>query len=630
MNRAYGTLEFRAVDDEQRIIEGVASTNAVDDYGTILEPKGAQYAVPFPLLWQHQSDTPVGEVFDVKVTGKQIRIRARLANITEPGGLKDDVDRAWQAVKYGLVKGFSVGFKPVETAGGTSGTDPLRFVRWILRELSLVTLPANTEATIQAVRSADQAHFAASGDHQPGVSGAPVPNPRRGTMTAQEQAQQREERRAAVIARQAALMAGASADSRDLNETENTEYEALTAEIATIDRDLPRLRTLAEQAARTAVAVPATPVAPGQQPNPAAAPIVRTAAQRDQGIGFARYAMSLLACNGNRFEAAEYARQAFGDTATEVVTALKQRAAVAPGTTVHATFASPLVQTTFLDDFLEMLRPATLIGRIPNLRRVPFNVSMPSQTGGGTYKWVGEGKPKPLTNMAFGSVTLGMAKAAGIIVITEELARSSSPSAQEAVRDELLAGIPQFLDGQFIDPAVAAVANVNPASITNGVAGTAASGTTEAAARADLRALLGGFSSGNFGLNGVVLLMSESVAFTLGTLVNAVGEPAFPGITAVGGNILGIPVVTSNAVGTQIVAVHAPSILLADEGGVEIDISREASLQMDNAPTDPVDATTVMVSLWQHNLVGLRAERFINWAKARADAVRRIHTVAYA
>lgn len=634
MERIYGTLELRAVDEDQRIIEGIASTNAIDDYGTILEPKGASYAVPFPLLWQHRSDTPVGEVFDVKVTAKQIKIRARLAKIVEPGALKDDVDRAWQAVKYGLVKGLSVGFMPTETAPRDDYNQPIRYLAWVLRELSLVTLPANTEATISAVRSADAPFVAASGDH-PGVPGSrrttTTPNPR-GTMTIQEQIAARRARSVAALERCNALTATVATEERDMTAEEQAEFDAAQMTITGEAADVQRLTTLDEQNRRTLAPLPATPAAAGQRPVSrgavGVAPVVTgvQSAAAGKGIQFARQAMALAACNGNRSEAAEYARNVFGDEDV----AVHIRAAIAPGTTAGTTFAAPLVQTNYLDDFLELLRPKTIIGNIPNLRHVPFNISMPSQTGGGTYKWVGENKPKPLTNMAFGSVSLGMAKASGIIVITEELVRSSSPSAQEAVRDELLVGIPAFLDGQFVDPTIAAVANVNPASITNGVAGTAASGTTEAAAKADLRALLAGFASGNYSLAGVVLIMSESVAFILSTIENAVGDKAFPNLTAMGGNISGIPVVTSNAVGTQIIAVHAPSILVADEGGVEIDISREATLQMDSAPDDPTTASTVMVSLWQQNLVGLRGERFINWAKARSDAVRRIHTVAYA
>jgi len=49
-------------------------------------------------------------------------------------------------------------------------------------------------------------------------------------------------------------------------------------------------------------------------------------------------------------------------------------------------------------------------------------------------------------------------------------------------------------------------------------------------------------------------------------------------------------------------------------------------VQMDSAPMNPPDATVVYTSFWQANLVGLRAERFINWKVARAGAVQ--YTVA--
>lgn len=620
MDRAYAILEFRSVNDEQRIIEGIASTDMMDDYDSILDPAGARYSLPLPLLWQHDRESPVGEVTSAEVVGGQIRVRAQIRKIDEPGAFKDLTDKAWQGVRYRLVKGFSVGFLPIKTVKN-------RFTEWAWRELSLVTLPANSQATINSIRSS----FAASGDRgstNPGVSG-PTNNPRHGKMTIQEQITQHENSRAAKVARQSALMETAGTEGTTLDETQAEEYDTLTREVDAIDGHLTRLSSLkrANESAAVPVGTPKK-IDEGSQ-NRGGIPVVRTRPNTEPGIGFARYVMSLVAAKGVRSEAAEYARAAWGDAGEEI--ALHHRAAIAPGTTQNATFASPLVPTTFLNDFLELLRPATLIGRIPGLRRVPFNISMPSQTAGGTYKWVGEGKYKPVTNLQVAAVTLGTAKASGIIVITEELARSSAPSAQEVVRQELINGITGFLDVQFIDPAVAAVANQNPASITNGVAGTVASGTAEANARADVKALLSGFVTANLGLSGVVLLMNEAVAFKLAATVNSVGQLAFPGMTATGGTLLGIPVVTSNAITAAIgiIAVHAPSILLADEGGVEIDVSREASLQMDSAPTDPPVDATVHVNLWQANLVAMRCERFINWGKARAGAVDRIHTVAY-
>ena len=51
---------------------------------------------------------------------------------------------------------------------------------------------------------------------------------------------------------------------------------------------------------------------------------------------------------------------------------------------------------------------------------------------------------------------------------------------------------------------------------------------------------------------------------------------------------------------------------------------------MDSAPDSPVSATTVMVSLWQANMVGVRAERFITWLKARTGSVQYLSGVTIA
>lgn len=625
MDRIFGTLELRAVNDEERSFSGIANTAALDDHGTIIEPAGARFTLPLPLLWQHDQHTPVGEISTAELIDGRWHVTGHIRKVEEAGAVKDATDRAWHNVKYKLVRGLSIGFKPLKQKAN-------RFLEWAWRELSLVTIPSNQEASISMVRSA---YLAASGEtSSPGVSGTSTtsrnPSPKR-KMTIQEQIQQHENSRAAKVARQQALMEEAGAEGATLDESQAEEFDTLETEIRSIDGHLTRLSALQRSNREKATPVGTPKNAEEASQARGGVPIVKVKTDEEPGLGYARYVMALAACQGNRFEAAEYARNTWGERGEGV--ALMHRAAVAAGTTTNATFAKPLVETNYLNEFLELLRPATLIGRIPGLRRVPFNVSMPAQTAGGTYSWVGEASPKPVTNAQFASVTLGMAKAAGIIVLTAELVKSSSPSAQEVVRNELVNGMQQYLDSQLVDPAVAAVANVSPASITNGVTGTAASGTTEAAARADLRALIGAYTASNLGLSGLVLLMSESTAFTLGTLVNAVGEPAFPGITANGGNILGIPVVTSNAVGARIIAVHAPSILFADDGQTEIDISREASLIMDSAPATVVQATgsaPVHTSLWQNNLVGLRAERWINWGKARSGAVNMITGVAYA
>jgi HK97 family phage major capsid protein len=351
-----------------------------------------------------------------------------------------------------------------------------------------------------------------------------------------------------------------------------------------------------------------------------------------KGTAFARMCMAMAAGHGDSYKTLQYAKQ-WKDSTPEVEQMVEHmwrtKAAVAVGTTTDATWAGPLVVTQPLNEFLELLRPRTLLGRIPGLRQVPFNVSIPSQTTGGTYGWVGQNKPKPVTKADFSSVTVPFAKAAGIIVMSEELVKLSTPSAENLVREEMIAGMGAFLDVQFQDPAVAAVANVNPASITNGASTAAASGATAAAAKADLAASVAVFTAAGIPLDGSVWLMNDSNAWGLSVSVNALGQPMFPGMTAMGGTLMGMPVVVSNHLSTRVVLVHAPSILFADDGGVSIDVSREASVQMDSAPTDTVDATTVYLSLWQRNLVGLRAERMVTWIRARTAAVRYITAAAY-
>lgn len=633
--RAIGTLEIRAVDDEQRIFEGIANSASVDSHGTVIEPKGAVYRLPLPLFFhdagRHSHSKPIGNVIATEVRDGLRWIRAQVPKIEDDGtaggrAVRDRVDAAWADIKNGLVRGLSIEFLPIEPKSMSAK----RWTRWDWRALAVVPVPSNVDATIQLVRS-----IAESGDPTPGVPGTPTTTtPRRGHMTIQEQIQQHENSRAAKVARKSALMERSAAAGATLDTTEAEEFDTLDSEIQAIDAHLVRLNSLKADNEKRAVAVPTTPgAAPAAQARAGVA-VVQVRPNVEPGIMMARHAMALLVSNGSKLEAAEYAKRTWGDSADEIVqgirTGLMTRAAIAPGTTAQATFAAPLVTTNYANEFLELLRPMTLLGRVPGLRKVPFNTSMPAQTAGGTYKWVGQGKPKPVTNAQYAAVTLGFAKASGIIVLTEELVRLSTPSAEAAVRDEMLKGIQQFLDGQFVDASVAAVANVNPASITNGVTGTAASGTDVSDAFSDIAARVQAMAAAGFSPSELVILMSESQAFVLGIARDANGDLLFPNLGITGGTIAGIPVVASETVGAQIIVAHAASILYADDGGVEIDVSREASVQLDSAPTDPADASTVLTSLWQHNLVGLRAERFITWGKARSTAVDRITSVAYA
>jgi hypothetical protein len=44
----------------------------------IVEPDGAEFKLPLPLLWQHDSRQPIGHVTRTKVTSDGIEIQARI------------------------------------------------------------------------------------------------------------------------------------------------------------------------------------------------------------------------------------------------------------------------------------------------------------------------------------------------------------------------------------------------------------------------------------------------------------------------------------------------------------------------------------------------------------------------
>lgn len=57
-------------------VEGVASTPTADRMGDVVEPMGAKFQTPMPLLWQHEHDKPVGHVTFAKPTKAGIPFKA--------------------------------------------------------------------------------------------------------------------------------------------------------------------------------------------------------------------------------------------------------------------------------------------------------------------------------------------------------------------------------------------------------------------------------------------------------------------------------------------------------------------------------------------------------------------------
>lgn len=639
---AYSLMTLKAVNEESRTITGIASTPTSDRYNDIMEPKGAVFNLPLPLLWQHDPMSPIGTISKARVTDDGMEITAQLVkpDATMPSQMVARLEEAWHSIKNGLVRGLSIGFRGIEYAFLDDGG--IRFLQWDLMEVSAVTIPANAECTIQTVKSFSQDERAALGKNdRPAeksvvtTAGAAAKKSLKTVslkgndkMNIAELIKSFETKRAALIADRDALFTKSAEEGRTLDLEEGERYDELDTEIKSVDTHLERLR--AAEGTQAKSAVPVTQSKGAVSVAPKAPVIVKAPEQLEKGIAFARFAKCLAAANGSRSEALSVAKSRHPDD-TKLHHVLK--AAVAAGSTTDPTWAGNLVEyQEYAADFVDFLRPQTIVGRfgqggIPSLRRVPFNIRINGQTSGGSAGWVGEGKAKPLTKFDFDTVNLGWAKIAAISVLTEELVRFSNPAADVLVRNALAETIIERMDLDFIDPAKAAVAGVSPASITNGAPSHASTGDVES----DIALAFSDYITANLNPTGAVWLMSATTALALTLRKNALGQREYPEITLTGGTLAGLPIIISQYVGNRLILVNAPDIYLADDGGVAIDMSREASLEMMNNPTqDSVAGTgTQLVSMFQTNSVAIRAERWINWQRRRPAAVSVITGVAY-
>ncbi len=419
-------------------------------------------------------------------------------------------------------------------------------------------------------------------------------------------------------------------ESRSMDAAETEKFDELKLEIKRLDGDIERLSSLAEVDASTAKVV--TDEAERNAPMlKSTAPLrVKSTEKLEPGVAFARAAKCLALSFVEHRDAMSIAKSIYGDSEQIVgaVSRMVTKAAVPAAITTDVPWAGALVNDNgVFADFIEFLRPRTILGRfgqdgIPSLRRVPFRVPLVGQTSGGDGYWVGEAQPKPLTKFDFAKTQLEPLKVANIAVASMELLRDSSPAADVVIRDQLVAALRERLDRDFIDPAKAAVAGVSPASILNGVTGIASSGNNADAVRADIAAIFNAFIAGNNTPSTGVWIMPSTVALALSMMVT-LGNRDFPDISMTGGRFAGLPVIVSDYVpngagGATVALVNAQDIYLADDGGVDVSISSEASLQMDDAPTA---GAAQLVSLWQNNLIGFRAERTVNWARRRDNSV---------
>ena len=155
MNKKDLSFEIKAVSDDG-LFSGYASVfDNVDSYGDIVR-KGAfvesiseweaKGKMP-PILWNHDPSDPIGVYTKMQEDDKGLFVEGRL--------LIDDVPRAKQThalMKAGVIDGLSIGYRVKEYLYNVD-EEVTELIKLSLREVSIVTFPANPETRIEAVKS---------------------------------------------------------------------------------------------------------------------------------------------------------------------------------------------------------------------------------------------------------------------------------------------------------------------------------------------------------------------------------------------------------------------------------------------------------------------------------------------
>jgi len=466
--------------------------------------------------------------------------------------------------------------------------------------------------------------------------------------TIAEQIRDLEATRAAKAARAQEVLTKSMEEGRSTDEAEAEEFDTLEAEIKQIDGDLVRLRKaeqFAVQKGRPVVAPAAgeEPAANGTRQRAVAsigAPmvLVKTTDAEDKFKGQS-YVRRLIAKAVAIDEAkelghqgrspAQIAEQRWGKTNPQLVQVIK--AGVAGGSS--DTWGSELVtaDSRYTGDFIEYLYGKTLFDQL-GLREVPANVTIKGQDGTASANWVGESKSIPVSTQDYSTVNLTPLKVAAISVASKELLADSSPSAEMLIRDSLVQASSQKVDGTFFSTS-AASAGVSPAGMLYNLPGYNTFGPTQEGVLADLKRLVGIFQTYK-NASGLVVVTTPALATSLGLMITALGQDAFPGLTGEGGMLRGFRVFTGDNVPSGAMIVMKPSdIYRIGDMGVSVQVSDVATIEQDSAPQGasdtPTAASATLMSMFGTESVAFKVVRRINFAKRRTHAVQYVDNADY-
>ncbi len=141
-------VAFTKIDEEKRMVYGLASDETIDVEGEVIDYQATKEAVAEWLEWSN-----IREMHGPTAVGVATEVMLDDASQSLYIGVKVVDDQAWQKVKEGVYKGFSIGGKALKKIQEIiNGRTVRRVVKYILTEISLVDRPANPSARFSLVK----------------------------------------------------------------------------------------------------------------------------------------------------------------------------------------------------------------------------------------------------------------------------------------------------------------------------------------------------------------------------------------------------------------------------------------------------------------------------------------------
>lgn len=145
-------IPISKVDEEQRTVTGIATSEALDSQGDIVDYDASKKAFSDwkGNIREMHGPVAIGKGIDVQFDddNKQIIVTGKISQSA-------DGENAWVKVKEGILTGFSIGGKVFQIVKDKAVEGATRVTDYALSELSLVDNPANPEAELLMVKSVD-------------------------------------------------------------------------------------------------------------------------------------------------------------------------------------------------------------------------------------------------------------------------------------------------------------------------------------------------------------------------------------------------------------------------------------------------------------------------------------------